>query len=73
MNGYELEFIDLIASNLEIPVIACGGAGSLNDFNKLFTKTKASAGAAGSLFVFNGPRKAVLISYFEPEMLSQIV
>jgi cyclase len=43
-------------------VIACGGAGSLAHLHEAFD-AHASAAAAGSLFVFQGPHRAVLISY----------
>jgi len=62
MMGYDLELIKLVANAVQIPVVAFGGAGSLHDFKKA-KEYNASALAAGSLFVFNGPHRAVLISY----------
>jgi cyclase len=46
-----------------IPVIACGGAGKLDDFRSAVQDGGASAAAAGSFFVFHGKRRAVLITY----------
>jgi len=63
MQGYELEIIRKVADAVTIPVIACGGAGSLDDFKRAIHEGHASAVAAGSFFVFNGKHKAVLISY----------
>lgn len=63
MQGYELEIIRKVADAITIPVIACGGAGSLDDFKQAIHEGHASAVAAGSFFVFNGKHKAVLISY----------
>jgi len=48
--GFSLEITDRIAREINIPVIASGGAGSIEDFAKLFTHTKASAGLAASIF-----------------------
>ena len=48
---------------VNIPVIACGGAGKITDFGEAVRKGRASAVAAGSMFVFQGKHKAVLISY----------
>jgi imidazole glycerol-phosphate synthase subunit HisF len=62
-SGYDLEFIKLVASSVKIPVIACGGASKIEDFKEAVTKAGASAVAAGSMFVFHGVHRAVLISY----------
>lgn len=48
--GFSLEITDRIAREINIPVIASGGAGSIEDFAQLFTQTKASAGLAASIF-----------------------
>ena len=60
--GYDLELISRISHAVQIPVIAVGGAGSLEDFKKAY-QNGASAVAAGSMFVFKRPHQAVLISY----------
>lgn len=62
MSGYDHELIRQVASQVSIPVVACGGAGSLADLASA-VRAGASAAAAGSLFVFSGPRRAVLINY----------
>lgn len=73
MEGYDTKIIELIAREVNIPVIACGGAGKMLDFKNLINKTQVSAVAAGSLFVFHGSRNAVLINYpTKEEMLSLI-
>jgi imidazole glycerol-phosphate synthase subunit HisF len=61
-SGYDLEMIEKIHRSVSIPIIACGGAGSITDFKKA-VKAGASAVAAGSMFVFQRPHNAVLISY----------
>jgi imidazole glycerol-phosphate synthase subunit HisF len=60
--GYDYELIKQIAESVTIPIIACGGAGSINDFVEA-KKNGASAVAAGSMFIFQRPHQAVLISY----------
>jgi len=63
MTGYDLELVKQISMAVEIPVVAAGGAGVLNDFSKAVTESYTSAVAAGSMFVYHGPRKAVLVNY----------
>lgn len=63
MEGYDIELIKSISNSIRIPLIACGGAGSLNDFKLAVKEGGASAVAAGSFFVFHGKRRAVLITY----------
>ena len=61
-SGYDLEMIEKVHSTVSIPIIACGGAGNMEDFKKA-VHAGASAVAAGSMFVFQRPHNAVLISY----------
>lgn len=63
MAGYDLELIRQVASTVEIPVVAGGGAGSLDDVVSAIRVGGASAAAAGSLFVFHGKHRAVLVTY----------
>jgi cyclase len=46
-----------------VPVVACGGAGSLRHFHDVLHDGRASAAAGGSFFVFMGKRRGVLITY----------
>ncbi len=62
MQGYDLNLIKTITKDLSIPVIVCGGAGNLADFVKA-KESGAHACAAGSMFVYHGVHRAVLISY----------
>jgi cyclase len=62
MTGYDLELIRQVSSSVPIPLVACGGAGSIDHLAAAIA-AGASAVAAGSLFVFAGPRRAVLINY----------
>jgi cyclase len=63
MKGYDIELIKSISGAVSIPVVACGGAGGVQDLVTAVKKGGASAAAAGSMFVFQGRRRAVLISY----------
>ena len=61
--GYEKELVQDICDRVAVPVTALGGAGSMEDIVDLFAETDASGAAAGSLFVFKGIHRAVLINY----------
>ncbi len=61
-SGYDLRLVEKVARAVPVPVIACGGAAQLNDFAAA-VGAGASAVAAGSMFVFQGRHRAVLISY----------
>jgi cyclase len=63
MGGFDVDLIKKITKEVDIPVIACGGAGNIRDLVKAVQIGGASAVAAGSLFVFHGQHKAVLINY----------
>jgi cyclase len=63
MTGYDIPLIRSVSNAVRIPVIACGGAGKLQDMQVAYREGGASAIAAGSIFVFFGKKKAVLITY----------
>ena len=63
MNGFDLPLIDKIAETISIPMTVLGGAGSISDIKKVVDKHGVIGVAAGSLFVFKGVYKAVLINY----------
>lgn len=62
MRGYDLDLIHKVSSAINIPLIAAGGAGKPSDFG-LAVAQGADALAAGAMFVFHGPHRAVLITY----------
>ncbi|MDQ6472059.1 AglZ/HisF2 family acetamidino modification protein [Flavobacterium sp. LHD-80] len=70
MQGYDLDLVGKVTAMLDIPVVSAGGAGTINDFIKAI-KAGASAVAAGSMFVFQGVHRAVLISYITADQLEQ--
>jgi cyclase len=61
-SGYDLDLIKKVTAAINVPVIACGGAHSIADFTAAI-QGGASAVAAGSMFVFTGPHRAVLINF----------
>ena len=63
MKGYDFNLIEKVRNAINIPVTVLGGAGSLIDIQKLISKFGLIGSAAGSLFVFKGIYKAVLINY----------
>jgi imidazole glycerol-phosphate synthase subunit HisF len=70
--GYDLELTRMVADAVSVPVIACGGAGSVADLAAGVREGHASAVAAGSLFVFHGRHRAVLISYLSAAELRDV-
>lgn len=72
MSGYDIGLIRMISESVTIPVIACGGAGSIDHFVEALKYGQASAVAAGSFFVFQGNHRAVLISYPKFDTLQEI-
>ncbi|MDG5499212.1 AglZ/HisF2 family acetamidino modification protein [Marinobacter sp. BGYM27] len=63
MDGYDLKLIRSITDHVNVPVVASGGAGSIEDLKAGVLSGGASAVAAGSMFVFHGKHRAVLINY----------
>ncbi len=72
MTGFDVSLIRIVADAVDVPVIACGGAGKLEDFRAAVREGGASAVAAGSLFVFEGRHRAVLVSYPKPSELRDL-
>jgi len=63
MNGYDFVLIDYIKDRVNVPLTILGGAGSHDDIGMLISKYGLIGASAGSLFVFKGVYKAVLINY----------
>ena len=63
MEGYDLELIEKIMINTSVPFTALGGAGNIEHIRNLFEKFHIIGAAAGSMFVFKGRFRAVLINY----------
>lgn len=61
--GYDIPLIREVAQSVGVPVVACGGASSVEDCVRAVREGGASAAAAGSIFVFQGVHRAVLINF----------
>ena len=73
MKGYDLALASRMRQALKVPMTMLGGAGSLADIGKLFDACGVIGAAAGSLFVFKGAYKAVLINYPNPGQKDDII
>ena len=63
MKGYDLELVNEIREVISLPITVLGGAGAIKDIERLISKYGIIGAAAGSLFVFKGVYRAVLINY----------
>lgn len=63
MKGYDNALVRIVRELTEVPLTVLGGAGTLDDIKNLISEFKIIGAAAGSLFVFKGKYKAVLINY----------
>ncbi len=70
--GFDIDLLKQVVNHVKIPVIACGGAGKLIDFQAAKKEANVSAVAAGSFFVFQGRHNAVLITYPSYQELEEL-
>lgn len=71
LSGYDLALLKEVCTKVNVPVVACGGAGEIRHFVEAVEEARVSAVAAGSLFVFVGPHRAVLITYPDRAVLTK--
>ena len=72
MQGYDLDLAGQARATVNVPITFVGGAGSFDDISALIRHCGVVGAAAGSLFVFKGPYRAVLINYPSPEQKDEI-
>jgi len=72
MKGYDLDLATQFRQALKVPMTFLGGAGSLDDISQLVARVGVVGAAAGSLFVFKGKYRAVLINYPTPLQKTQL-
>ena len=72
MKGFDIKLADMIRDSVSLPVTFLGGAGTSKDIIELVERYKIVGVAAGSLFVFKGVYKAVLINYLSPDTKDRI-
>jgi len=63
MKGYDLDLVNKVRDDINLPITVLGGAGSLQDVGNLIRRFGIIGAAAGSLFVFKGKYRAVLINH----------
>lgn len=63
MQGYDIENINKVSKTVKIPIVALGGAGNMEHLKKGYTEGNANGLAAGSMFVYQGSRRGILINY----------
>jgi cyclase len=63
MTGYDVHLAEKMREAVDVPMTVLGGAGNIQDIRGLIDRFKVVGAAAGSLFVFKGKYRAVLISY----------
>lgn len=72
MTGYDMDMCDNVRKMTDVPLTFLGGAGSYMDLKRLVSRFKVIGAAAGSIFVFKGKYKAVLIQYPLPNEKKEI-
>lgn len=72
MQGYDLNLASEFRQALKVPITFLGGAGTMEHIGQLVSKLGVVGAAAGSLFVFKGKYRAVLISYPTPTQKTQL-
>lgn len=73
MDGYDLDLIKEVTEATTIPVVACGGAGERTELVQPIRDAGASAAAAGSIFVYSGQERGVLINFPERGFLEDLL
>lgn len=73
MKGFDFDLVEKIRKEITLPLTVIGGAGSLDDIGKLINKFGIIGASAGSLFVFKGVYKAVLINYPNPDVKDDLI
>jgi cyclase len=63
MSGYDIDLLKRITDVLDIPVIASGGAGSIEHMKDAILRGGVSAVSGGSMFVYKGKQRGILINY----------
>ena len=73
MMGYDISLLESIYEQIKVPLIVCGGAGTLTHMKEVISRGIADAVAAGSMFVFYGQRNAVLINYPDKNQINTLL
>jgi cyclase len=63
MKGYDTKLYEVVSKGINVPIVALGGAGDIHDMEKLWNQSSVNSFSAGSMFVYYGKMKGVLINY----------
>lgn len=63
MKGYDVKLYESLSKEINVPIVALGGAGDIHDMEKLWNSSSVNSFSAGSMFVYFGKMKGVLINY----------
>ncbi|MGA1977618.1 MAG: AglZ/HisF2 family acetamidino modification protein [Bacteroidales bacterium] len=72
MKGYDIDLVKRIAGSVGIPVVCLGGAGEFEDMVTINSEVQLNGLAAGSLFIYHGKRRAVLVNYPEKKQILKL-
>jgi len=72
MKGYDLDLLSRLRGRFDVPIIACGGARSVEDMKAAVRAGGLSALGVGARFIYEGPHRAVLVSYLSSAELEEI-
>ncbi len=71
--GYDIDLLKRVAKAVHVPVVACGGAGGVEDFATAVKEGGASAVAAGSMVVYQGKARGVLVNFPSKQDLQRVL
>lgn len=72
MSGYNIETSKLLGEKASVPLVICGGAGSLSDIQKLVYEANINSISAGSIFIYHGKHNGVLINYPSRKFIEEL-
>lgn len=72
MKGYDLDLLRMIRGRFDVPIVACGGAGSFADMKAALAASELRALGVGARFIYEGPYRAVLVSYLSRAELAEL-
>ncbi|HVH42541.1 MAG TPA: AglZ/HisF2 family acetamidino modification protein [Labilithrix sp.] len=72
MEGYDLDLLAKVRGRFDVPIIACGGASSTDDMKRAVAAGGLSALGVGARFIYEGPYRAVLVTYLSPNDVTSI-
>lgn len=73
MKGFNIELLQEIKANTKVPIITLGGAGNLDHIKEVFEIANVDAVACGSMFVYQGALKGVLINYPPHQKIQELL